>query len=253
MSHPVLFVHGALGDARTWSPVIDALPAGIDARAITLSCFGNRKASGEFTTPRHAHDIEEFADALMEPPIALVAWSYGTHPALLAALRRPDLFAGLFLYEPAFATWVDDEGERDAYRADAGDLYGPVRDALERGDEDAAAIALFDGTGAPGFIPDLAPERRQIALDNAGTLKLMMGGGTPPAKITGAEAAELTVPLTVAMGEGTRPAFSVPTRGLAQAVPSARLEVVKDAGHMLPEENPARFAAMVARWLASEL
>ncbi|GGD78300.1 alpha/beta fold hydrolase [Croceicoccus mobilis] len=257
MSHPVLFVHGALGDARTWSPVIDALqccmPAGIDARAITLSCFGKRDGSGEFTTARHALDIEEFAEALMEPPVTVVAWSYGTHPALCAALRRPDLFAGLFLYEPAFATWVDDDDARAAYRADAGDLYGPVREALECGDEEAAAIALFDGTGAPGFIPALRPDRQRIAFDNAHTLRLMMGEGTPPAKITAAEVADLTMPLTVAMGEATRPAFAVPARGLAQAVRTARLEVARNAGHMLPEEDPARLAAMVAKWLTQEL
>ncbi|WP_230292754.1 alpha/beta fold hydrolase [Croceicoccus sp. Ery5] len=250
---PILFVHGALGDARTWGPVLDALPWNVDARAITLSFFGTAAWSGDgsaFGTERHTQDLEQFIDATMDAPVVVVAWSYSCHPALLLAKRRPDLVAALVLYEPAFASFIEDEGLRAEFGADAAACFGPVGEALAQGGEEAAAHALFDQVGKRGFIADMAPERRRLALDNARMMPLLMGKGAPPVKISADEVRALDIPVIAAMGAETRPAFAIPTRALAGLAPRGRLEVVEGAGHLLPESDPARFAGLVSDWLA---
>jgi len=41
------------------------------------------------------------------------------------------------------------------------------------------------------------------------------------------------------------------SREIAQAVPHARLEVVRDAGHLMTWEQPERVTALLLQWLAS--
>ena len=252
-AHPILFVHGALGDARTWGPVLDALPWNVDARAITLSYFGTaawRGDGSDFGTERHAADLEQFIDATMDAPVVVVAWSYGCHPALLLALRRPDLVAALVLYEPALSSYIEDDVLRGEFGADAAACFGPVGEVLAKDGEEAAAHRLFDNVGQSGFIADMAEDRRRIALSNARMIPLVMGKGAPPTKISADDVRTLNLPVIAAMGSETRPAFAVPTRVLADVARHGRLEVVPGAGHLLPESDPARFAGLVTEWLA---
>ena len=252
-THPILFVHGALGDARTWGPVLDALPFDVDARAITLSYFGTAAWTGDgsdFGGERHARDMEQFIDATMDAPVVVVAWSYSCHPALLLAMRRPDLVAALILYEPVIGSFIEDDDLRGRFGADAAACFGPVGEVLAEQGEEAAAYRLFDNVGHPGFIADLPEDRRRIALSNARTVPLLMGKGAPPIRIAADEIRALNLPVIAAMGTETRPAFAISARALADIAPRGRLEVVEGAGHLLPESDPVRFAALVSEWLA---
>lgn len=252
-THPILFVHGALGDARTWGPVLDALPFDVDARAITLSYFGTAAWNGDgsdFGSERHARDMEHFIDATMDAPVVVVAWSYSCQPALLLAMRRPDLVAALVLYEPVIGSFIEDDDVRGRFGADAGACFGPVAEVLAEQGEEAAAHRLFDNVGHPGFIAELPEDRRRIALSNARMIPLLTGKGAAPVKLGADEIRTLDMPVIAAMGSQTRPAFAIPTRVLAAIAPQGRLEVVDGAGHLLPESDPVRFAGLVTEWLA---
>ena len=210
----LLLIHGAPGDARLWTPVIDALPATIDARAITLDCFGSdaRPDDGASVgTMRHSDDIVSYVEAAMEAPVDLVAWSFGCHPALLAAIERPELFRSLVFYEPSLNSDVDDPAAKAAF-----------------GDDRMAAISLV--MAAMGEDDD--QRAHGIIVDNAGT-----------------QAAGPRVPVTIGCGAETRPKFSFTSRALAEAIPYARYAEVPGAGHMLPETEPVRFAALLHQWL----
>ncbi|PEQ11483.1 hypothetical protein B2G71_16760 [Novosphingobium sp. PC22D] len=247
-----LFIHGAPGDARVWTPVIDAMAAGRDARAITLSYFGAGEWPGDgtdFGTDRHARDIISYVEAAMEWPVTLVAWSFGCHPALLAAIRRPELFTSLALYEPSLDSYVDDEAERAAFAADGAAAFPPVIAALEAGDEAAAMRTIFDNSARPGDYDALSPARQSLYRDSLRVLPLLMGRGQPPAAIASADLARIACPVTVAMGEHTRAMFAVPSRAVAAAIPGAKLVEVAGAFHMLPETDPERFAGLVEGWL----
>lgn len=245
----ILFIHGAPGDARVWSPVIDLLPAGAEARAITLSYFGLCEwpddGSG-FSTERHALDIVELVEAAMEPPVTLVGWSFGCHPALLAALERPDLFAALLLYEPSLTTYVEDAEALSAFERDSAAAFEPNVELMATEGPDAAVAGIIDSSGGPGCFDALPAERQCIYRESARMLTLLMGAGQPPAQITRDRLNRLKMPATVAMGADTRPIFEIPSRALASAIPGAKLEILPKAGHMLPETEPERFAQLVA-------
>ncbi|MCZ8324104.1 MAG: alpha/beta hydrolase [Sphingomonadaceae bacterium] len=249
---PLLLLHGAPGDGRLWQPVIDRLPAGTRAVAPTLAYFGEAPWPDDgagFGSELHAAEIIAAAVAQGEP-VRLVAWSFSVLPALLAALRRPELFAALLVYEPGLPSWVEDEGELERFGADAGAAFGPIAGAVMSGDNAAAVALLFDASGGPGCFANLSPERRALYLQSAAMMPLLMGGGQPPTPVSASEIAALRVPLTVAMGSRTRPVFEVPSRGLARATGGTEPLIVAEADHMLPETAPERFAALIGEWMA---
>lgn len=249
---PLLLLHGAPGDGRLWQPVIDRLPAGTQAVAPTLTYFGDAPWPDDgagFGSELHAAEIVAAAAAQGEP-VRLVAWSFSVLPALLAALRRPELFAALLVYEPGLPSWVEDDAELERFGADAGVAFGPIAGAVMSGDNAAAVALLFDASGGPGCFANLSPERRALYMQSAAMMPLLMGGGQPPTPVSASEIAALQVPLTVAMGSWTRPVFAVPSRGLARATGGTEPLIVAEADHMLPETAPERFAALIGEWMA---
>ncbi|MCB2078161.1 MAG: alpha/beta hydrolase [Novosphingobium sp.] len=246
----VLLVHGAPGDARLWGPVIEALPGDIDARALTLSYFGTADWPGDgsdFGTHLHKDDIVSFVESRMDRPVTLAAWSFGCHPALLAVLERPDLFEALVLYEPGFATYVEDTDGLADFAADCEAAFPPVGEAMQAGQPGRALEIIFDNAAQAGDFAALPQARRDLYADSLRVLPLIMGGGQPPAEITSADLAKIACPVTVAYGEHTRPMFSVPSKAVAAAVPGAKLVEVPGAYHMMPETDPVGFGALLGR------
>lgn len=242
----ILFVHGAAADARVWQPVIAALPPHCDAHAMTLTYFGDAAWPDDgaaFGTRVHARDVCEMARA-MGAPVHVVGWSYAVHVVLQALLDAPELFASALLYEAGLGQYVADDADRDAFARDANSLFGAVGAKLAKEGEEAAVRQLV----GPGFarLPD---ERQALYLSNARTMPLLMGGGEAPTKIGPAKLATIRTPCRVAIGEATRPAFAIPSRHLAAALPCGELTVIPGADHFLPETGPVLFAALVADWI----
>lgn len=59
----------------------------------------------------------------------------------------------------------------------------------------------------------------------------------------------ISCPTIVVVGEQDRWSPPEQHRAIANAIPGAQLHIVKDAGHMLPAEQPSRFNAILAEWL----
>src|SRR5690606_32990700 len=95
---PVGFLHGALGDRRTWRRQCDALASRFRCVAYTQRYFGDAawRADGPpFGAGTHGRDLISVCEALGAGPVAVVAWSYAGHAALSAASLRPELFRGM--------------------------------------------------------------------------------------------------------------------------------------------------------------
>ena len=243
MGARVLFVHGALGEARVWDPVIAALPDGLSGEALTLTYFGDADWPDDgagFSTATHAADIVRAAAG---GGVTLVSWSMGTHPALQALLDAPDLFDAALFYEPGGASFIDDADDLAAWQRAFTDGFGPITPALEEGGDAAAADVLL-GMGRD----KLSAERLAIYRANARTMTLLLGGGQPPARIRAADCARIPHRTQVMAGDGTGRMFAIGSRALAAALPGANLRIVAGADHFLPETDPARFAALVAEF-----
>ncbi|AKM09842.1 alpha/beta fold hydrolase [Croceicoccus naphthovorans] len=248
MANPpkILFVHGAAADARVWTPIIAALPAEWQTEAITLSYFGEAEwpDDGSRFGPRlHAMEVAALADA-MGGDVHLVCWSYAVHVGLQALLDAPARFASALFYEAGLAQYVSDPDDRATYGKDAHSMYGAVGAVMQKEGPEAAVRQLVGRSFAT-----LAQDRQAMYLSNAPMLSLLMGGGEPPTEIGPDKLATIKTRCCVAMGANTRPAFSIPSKALAQHLPNATLDIVAGADHFMPETNPALFAAIVEDWI----
>ena len=107
---PVVFVHGTLGDYRTWGAQMDTFSK--NHRVIAYSrrfALPNKQMindSADYSAIAHAKDLAEFIKALKLEPVHLVGHSYGAFTALLTTIDHPELVRSLMLGEPpAYRCW----------------------------------------------------------------------------------------------------------------------------------------------------
>ncbi|MEJ1159002.1 alpha/beta fold hydrolase [Prosthecomicrobium sp. N25] len=246
---PVLFLHGALGDLRTFAPHVARLGPERRSLAVTQRWCGTgrwRADGPAFGVGTHAADLVALAEGLGAGPLRVVAWSYAGHVALEAALGRPDLFAGLFLYEPGVRTIPLEPADQDSFAADAGTVFGPIVGAIGAGDLERAVRLLIDSSGGDGCFDALPSGRRAVYLENAHTLPRLVGQEPPP-PISPEALRGLRVPTRVHWGSRSRPFSRLPAVAVAALVGDAGSGPV-EAGHLWPEDDPDGFCEAVRTW-----
>lgn len=245
----IVFLHGALGDLRLWERHAAALAGRYRVVRLTQRYFGTAEWGRDwppFGVETHSRDLTAFLAGLGAGPVHLVAWSYSGHVALDAALRRPEQLASVLIHEPGVPTYLN-EAEREAFRADAARMYGPLHEAVQRGADLREVVRrLMDGSSQrPGHFDAQPEESRRLQMDSARTMPLLMAQAPPP-DITCEQLGRLRVPVCIAQGERTRPVFGVVARAAARCIPGCRHLVVPGAGHLWPDEDVPGFVAAVA-------
>jgi len=249
---PIVFLHGALGDLRTWQRQCAALSARFRCIAYTQRYFGAapwRPDGPPFGTRTHAADLIAFTEALGLGPVAVVAWSYAGHAALQAALSRPDLFSQMLVYEPGVPSYVTDPDALTAFGQDAQAMFAPVFEAAGNGDLEEAVRRLINASGgSAGYFDRQSAERQAIERDNAHSMPLLLAQDPPP-HISCENLGTLRIPVSIVWGGRSRPVFTIPSRAAARCIRTGNHFEVPGVGHLWPDEDPAGFATMVAEWM----
>ena len=101
---PVVFVHGGLGDYRSWAGQIDTFS--LNNRVIAYSrryAYPNRQVyidTADYSVRLHAKDLAELIKTLDLGPVHLVGHSWGAFTSLKATIDNPELIKSLVLGEP---------------------------------------------------------------------------------------------------------------------------------------------------------
>jgi pimeloyl-ACP methyl ester carboxylesterase len=226
-----LLLHAGVCDSRSWELVAPALTGLGSVWAYDRPGFGDTPPS---SAPRdHVEDAISFLDANLDGPVWLIGSSMGGAVALDLAVRHPDRVAGLVLFAPAItgvpplpgAVETPDEqrlGELIQRASRAGDL----------GEANRFEIWYWlDGPGQPEG--RVSGTERVLALEMN---RAILEHGEQPGFDDSVEAwshlAELTVPLTVAIGDYDEVAARVQGRELAARVPGARLVELSETAHL---------------------
>lgn len=243
---PVLLTHGVPGDLRSLAPVARELSDTVEAITLSLPALpAEARRSRPFGTAGQRDDLIDFISSLGRGPVHLVAWSFSAHSAMAVAIDRPDLVRSLFLYEPGFPTLVEDAAARDAVIADTQAAFGPVAEAFARGDREAAVRLAIDAAARqPGYFEAQPEAIRAIHEDTAGSLEAIFAQ-TPPIPLGPCDLRRITCPVTIARGDRTRDCYAIVSDAAARLVSGAAHIVVANSGHLLPEQEPARFASLV--------
>src|SRR6201992_2311883 len=190
--HPLVCVHGTLGDFRTWYAVLGPLTSKHRVIAVSLRHFFPEHFDGTVTDryrmAQHVADTIAFIEQVNPGPVDLMGHSRGGHIAFRVAQQRPDLLRKLILAEPG--------GELDgtldpAYKPGPSPLAGRIATAAEKiaaGDVEGGLTFFFDSIEGPGALARVAATPKQQLRDNAATLIGQARDGRPPFSRADAEA-----------------------------------------------------------------
>lgn len=242
---PVLLIHGMPTSAYLWRDVIPPLAQDFTVFALDLLGYGDsdKLPKADLSLPAHARYVAEFMLKVGLTRATIAGHDIGGGVAQLLALERPGRVKRLILLDTvAYDFWPGSEIDRFKDPVwDKGiqrvDLRKGFRDVLSGGlaHPDRVTEALvteylrpFDGEGGRE-----AYLRCARALNNRDLL------------IRAAEIEQLRLPILILWGEAD--AYLDPQIGqqLADRLPAARLVVVKEAGHFLPEDQPQETARLM--------
>lgn len=235
----LVMLHGFALDARMWRPQVEAF--GGDHRILLLDLPGFGPQARELGEIDPAMEVGRAMDVAKLPRAHLIAASYGAAVAIDYTLRNPQRVASLVLVAPMLL----------GRRMELESWQRCVALALE-GDRTTAAEVWLDD---PLFETlrqeeDLFDEIRQIVLD--------YGGGHWTGKVApvwsepdpGPRLADLLMPSLVISGEQDLPSFMLMAEAYAKALPNARREIIRSAGHHVSLEAPELFNELVRSFLA---
>ena len=248
---PLLLLHGFTGSAATWRPFRDAWPS---TRQLAADLPGHGRSLAPPDRPR-PHDIDGTIDALLAAMddrgaggFALLGYSMGGRIALRLALRAPERVAALIVVSAS-------PGIADAAAR------------ARRLTSDRALADRIEREGVPAFVdywqslplwesqrrlPPAAREAlraqclRNDAAGLAASLRAAGAGADPPLLDA---LAGLRCPALLIAG-ALDPAYCDHAAAMGARLPDGRVAIVPGAGHAVHLEQPDRFRALVAGFLA---
>ena len=227
------------GTARSWAPVIEALPGWVRSIALDMRGWGgsDRPDTG-YDIATLADDVQAAVSALGVRRYILVGHSMGGKIAQLLASRRPAGLAGLVLVAPSPA-----QGKI---------LSDAEREGMAGAYNSAEAISWTIDNILAGS--KLKPEwRAQIIADS-------LGGGAAAkafwpacaiAEDVSAALQSINVPVLVLGGEFDKVDSIEMLRGIVvPALPAAKFTVMAGIGHLVPFEAPEALARLLRAYIS---
>src|SRR6185295_530968 len=147
---PVVFVHGTLGDFRTWGGQMDTFAK--NHRVISYSrrfAYPNRQVindSADYSVIPHAKDLAEFIRILNLGKVHLVGHSYGGYTTLLTTIDHPELVRSLTLMEPPVVSFLNNVPGGDTIMKNFGlRVFVPAAEAFKNNNNEKAENVFLSG------------------------------------------------------------------------------------------------------------
>lgn len=243
---PVVFVHGYPLSRRMWEPQAEALADICRVIAPDLRGHGGSEpVPGPYSMELFADDLAALLDKLeVRQKIILCGLSMGGYAAFAFYRKYPQRLAGLVLT----ATRAADDSPQ-----------------ARQGRDQSAETARTSGIGpvVEGMVPHLlAAERaksdpelvekvRSILMETS--LEGMLGdlAGLKTRPDSRPLLSEMRIPTLVVHGAEDQIVPLAEAQEMAGAIPTARLEVIPSAGHLLNLEQPEAFNACLREFILS--
>ena len=265
---PVVFVHGALSDHRTWQVQRESL--GPAWRAISFSGRSNwpnaaAPPDAEHRFDVHVDDLLALVDELDAAPAHLVGHSSGGLLCLLAASRAPDLVRSLVLLEPFALPLLTSVPPRPleilklAFRhpRTAGAVIhfgafgmGPTQAAFERGDLERGSQTFFRAVFGERGVRRMTAPRREQARANLATFASELTRGTFPSTDPN-DFRRIDVPTLLLTGSESPSIMHRFTDRVNDLLPEAERKTISGASHDAQCDNPSDVTAAISAFLAS--
>ena len=252
---PVVFIHGSLGDLKSWSGQENAF-----AQVYRVLVYSRRyhppnpqvNDNQTYSPKLHSEDLAALLLTLDLAPAHIVGSSYGAYTALQLVRDHPQLVRSLVLAEPPIFSLLTGSEEGDAVR---GAFYrnglDPARAAFARGDSVAGVRLFFDASAGRGAFDRAPAAVRADMLAHAFELRHEMlaerADYLPP--VTCAELGRLTTPVLIVRGERSPRMFQLVSDELARCLRNDTTVVIPGVAHPPHAGNPGYYNQAVARFI----
>jgi pimeloyl-ACP methyl ester carboxylesterase len=253
----LLLLHGLGDDHRTWLPVLPGLSRHFTVIAPDLPGHGrSAKPRTDYSIAGYANGLRDLLSVLGVDKVTVVGHSLGGGVALQFAYQYPERVERLCLVAPGGVGTEVSLLLRALSLPGSGPLLAGLTAAPVR-QVGRLALDVLSRTGLPHFRDAHAVGEIYEHLADAGTReafrRLVRGVIDWRGQIsTIGDRAYLTrlVPVCVVWGDGDTVLPVGQAAAAAQEMPTARVEVLRDAGHFPHRDHPDRFVALVREFVA---
>ncbi|MFM6996849.1 MAG: alpha/beta fold hydrolase [Limnohabitans sp.] len=245
---PLVLVHGAMGDWRSWGAQWPALVPHADCVSYSRRYSHpnpNRMPSPDHSALQEAEDLLGLLDAMGIARALLVGTSYGAYTALAAAVAAPERVLGVVAVEPPMMKYAERDPQGQAIAAAfRRETIEPANAAFRAGDDVLGAQRMTGGIqGAPA--PQADHPAMQQRLQNLLAMKMLALSSDEFPWLAPERLAALPMPVLLLRGERTAPVHRAIFEALRPQVPTWQTQVVPDSGHGVPREQPEIFNRLV--------
>ena len=248
---PVVFVHGALGDYRTWEAQMDAFAK--NHRVIAYSrrfAYPNKQAiidSTDYTCTAHSKDLTQFIKTLDIGPVHLVGHSFGAFTSLLTALEHPELLRSLTLGEPPVMSLLQNVPDGSNLLNDfVAKVFIPTAEAFKNNNDKKAVELFIDGVFKDSLYFSQSPQhQKDIMMDHIVELRAGLLTGTLFPPLDCDEIKTLKMPVLLIKGDRSPEILTVIIDELDSCIDNNELAILSNSSHGLELENPLEFNKLV--------
>lgn len=243
---PILFVHGFPLSHSMWRPQLEAFESDHRVIAPDLRGFGESDVTDvTVTMEQHAEDLAALLNELnVNEPIVLCGLSMGGYIAWQFLQKYPQRLRALILCDTRAIADTPDGVENRKRLA---------KMVFENGSAAVASAML------PNLFSPATGDRDQSVIDELRqTIAATSPQGIAAASLGMAKRPDVTslltsieTPTLLIVGEDDSISTPQEMKTIADAMPNARLEVIPEAGHMSPLENPRPVNAAIREFLQS--
>ncbi len=253
---PLVFVHGSLGDYRTFEQQVEEFS--IRFRVIAYSRRfhpPNPWPPGDniYSSLHHGRDLAILLRRLEVRSAIIVASSYGAYTALMMALENRDVVMAMVLGEPPILPMLHWSMRGRELAASFGKIVDRSRAAFARNDLENGLRYFFDGIrGSAGAFDRLSPGGQAQLMTFAREMQCELL--TPDEFLFPVVRREdlqgLDIPTLLVTGQTSPELFHIISAEIGACLPNVRHVEIPDAGHAMHSANPAFYNKEVLAFLA---
>jgi pimeloyl-ACP methyl ester carboxylesterase len=252
---PLIFVHGSLGDSRTWHFQMKPFAKHYRTIAYSRRYHHPNKWSGDrsdYSMTLHAEDLAALIRKLDLRQVYLVGSSYGAYTSLFFTIHNPGIVRALVLSEPPMLPWLEQSaGGKELHAAFLAEAWEPAKAAFERGELEQGVRAFIDGVLGKGAFDRLPPPVRASMMDNALEMKAETTAPDYFATIACEDVQQVTVPTLLLNGERSPRMFHVIADEVARCLPNVEHATIPNVSHST-NANTQAFNETVLAFLAKQ-